>query len=244
MSVSARPAHRAPRPAAGLAPALAAALAAGACAAFLPADAGAQRTRDRCRYFEDGREYPCEVRSTGARRTTVRRVVRGRDDHFDYAARRQVTLGVGVLQYDLAGRETIPTAVLRVDRRLSRLFRGELGLAYAFGDLPPTPGVSPAPTPDADGLVRAHVLAPSAGVTAELPTPVIRPYVGAAVGLFARVDNGDDFVRPSLAFPVGLRLALSPRVGLRAEARFRFDQMPSGASAPNRELTAGLSVGY
>jgi hypothetical protein len=58
------------------------------------------------------------------------------------------------------------------------------------------------------------------------------------------VDNGDDFVRPSLAFPVGLRLALSPRVGLRAEARFRFDQMPSGASAPNRELTAGLSVGY
>jgi hypothetical protein len=166
------------------------------------------------------------------------------DDGFGYAARRQVTLGVGLLQYDLGGRESIPMASLRADWRLSRLFRGELGLAYAFGDLPPTPGVTPAPTPGADGLVRAHVLAPTVGLLAELPTPFVRPYAGAAAGVVARFDNGDDFARPTVAFPVGLRAALSERVGIRAEARFRFDQTPGGASAPNRELTAGLSVAY
>lgn len=227
---------------------LTAALAAGALASAVAASpAAAQRTRarsaDRCRYFENGREYPCEVRRT-VRRAAPRRASNRRDHGVDDAPRRQVTLAVGVLQYDLAGRETIPMAALRVDRRLTRYFRGELGLAYAFGDLPPTPGVAPAPRPDPDGLVRAHVLAPTAGVIAELPVPFVRPYAGAAVGLFARVDNGDDFVRPTLAFPVGLRATLSDRVGLRAEARFRFDQVPSGASAPNRELTAGLSVAY
>jgi hypothetical protein len=92
--------------------------------------------------------------------------------------------------------------------------------------------------------VRAHVLAPTVGLLAELPTPFVRPYAGAAAGVVARFDNGDDFARPTVAFPVGLRAALSERVGIRAEARFRFDQTPGGASAPNRELTAGLSVAY
>jgi hypothetical protein len=164
----------------------------------------------------------------------------GRDDWSYGGARRQLTLGVGVLQYDLGGSETIPLAALRGDWRLSRLWRGELGVSYGFGDLPRAPGTVGAP-----GLVGAHVLAPTLGLTAELPTPYLRPYAGAAAGLFARFDDGGgDFVRPTFAFPVGVRAYLSPRLALRAEARFRFDQQPTGVSAPNRELTAGLSVGY
>lgn len=219
--------------------------AAGGLLAAAPGTAAAQRAPTRCRYYEGGRWYPCEVGHTPARRQPARRrVARRTDGNFGYEARRQVTLGVGVLQYDLTGRETIPMATLRGDWRLSRVFRGELGLAYAYGDLPATPGVSPAPRLDANGRVRAHVLAPTLGLLAELPTPYVRPYAGAAAGVVARFDNGDDFARPTLAFPVGVRAALSPRVGVRAEVRFRFDQVPSGASAPNRELTAGLSVGY
>jgi hypothetical protein len=212
----------------------AAALLAGAALAAAPRAADAQRSTDRCRYYADGRWYSCEAERRPAQRVRARRV----SDGYHGSAARQVTLGVGVLQYDLAGRETIPLAALRGDWRLSRVWRGELGLAYGFGDLPRAPG------DPGVGLVNAHVLAPTVGLIAELPTPYLRPYAGAAAGVFARFDDGDDFVRPTVAFPVGLRAVLSPRVSLRAEARFRFDQQPSGAAAPNRELTAGLSVGY
>ncbi len=215
--------------------AAAAALVSGAALAAAPRDAHAQRSRDRCRYYADGRWYSCDAE---VRRTRSERVRRS-DDFYYGGARRQVTLGVGVLQYDLGARETIPLAALRGDWRLTRLLRGEVGLSYGFGELPRTPG-----DPGA-GLVDAHVLAPTLGVLAELPTPYVRPYAGAAAGVFARFDDGaDDFVRPTLAFPVGVRAVLSPRVALRAEARFRFDQQPAGPSAPNREITAGLSVGY
>jgi hypothetical protein len=210
-----------------------AALVTAAALAAVPRDAHAQRRSERCRYYADGRWYSCDTDRTVRTVRTVRRT-----DSYYGGARRQVTLGVGVLQYDLGGRETIPMAALRGDWRLSRLWRGELGLAYGFGDLPRAPG------DPAVGLVNAHVLTPTVGLLAELPTPYLRPYAGAAAGVFARFDDGDDFVRPTLAFPVGLRAVLSPRVALRAEARFRFDQQPTGASAPNRELTAGLSVGY
>jgi hypothetical protein len=213
----------------------AALLVTGAALAAAPRDARAQRARDRCRYYADGRWYSCDAR---AERPRYERVRARRDDYVFGGAGRQVALGVGVLQYDLGGRETIPLATLRGDWRLSRLWRGELGVSYGFGDLPRAPG------DPGGGLVDAHVLAPTVGLLAELPTPYLRPYAGAAAGVFARFDDGDDFVRPTLAFPVGVRAVLSPRVALRAEARFRFDQQPTGASAPNRELTAGLSVGY
>jgi hypothetical protein len=76
---------------------LTAALAAGAALSALaaaPTDAHAQRSRDRCRYYENGRSYPCEVRRAPAR---------AQPRPFGYESRRAVTLGVGVLQYDLAG---------------------------------------------------------------------------------------------------------------------------------------------
>lgn len=210
------------------------ALVAAAALVATPRAAHAQRARDRCRYYSDGRWYSCDVERRPAR---DRRPLR-RDDYYLGGARREVTLGVGVLQYDLGARETIPVASLRGDWRLSPLWRGELGLAYGFGDLPRAPGAAGV------GLVSTHVLTPTLGLLAELPTPYLRPYAGAAAGVFARFDADDDFVRPTLAFPVGLRAVLSPRVSLRAEARFRFDEQQVGGAAPNRELTAGLSVGY
>jgi hypothetical protein len=136
---------------------------------------------------------------------------------------------------------------LRGDWRLTRHLRGEFGVAYGFGDVPRLIGADAASveTPGT-GPVGAHLLQSTVGITAELPLPYVRPYLGVAGGLFGRFDEegGGGFVRPAVAVPLGVRVHLSPRLALRAESRWRFDQHPSGASAPNAEFTAGLSVGY
>lgn len=229
----------------------------------------AHAQRDRCRYYADGRWYTCRVedgrrdaerareraraqeREEERQRALARRRNAYRRDDYRYGdvfvPRRQLSLQVGALRYDENGRETIPAAALRGDFRLTRLLRSELGASYGFGDLP---RVAPAVLPGlAPSLVRAHALAATVGVLGELPTPVVRPYAGVAAGLFGRFDErgsagGQRFVRPTLAFPVGVRAYVSPRLALRGEVRFRFDQLPSGASATNTEFTAGLSVGY
>jgi hypothetical protein len=238
--------------------------------ATLATPAAAHAQRDQCRYYANGRWYTCRVederraeraraqaRARERQREQLRQqlrerdrarvlerhrvLVRRRDDYRDaFAPRRQLSLQVGALRYDQNGRETIPMAALRGEWRLTRLLRGELGGAYGFGDLP---RVTPAA---GAGLVQAHALAATVGVLGELPTPVVRPYAGVAAGLFGRFDErgGERFVRPTVAFPVGVRAYLSPRLALRGEVRFRFDQIPAGSSATNTEFTAGLSVGY
>ena len=98
--------------------------------------------------------------------------------------------------------------------------------------------------------IDASLLTATVGLNAELPIPIVRPYVGAAVGLGARFDGdgetyeGDTFVRPMFAFPVGVRIPISPRLGLRAEARFRFDEQTDGRSMTNVEQTVGVSFGF
>lgn len=234
-----------------------------ACA--VPRAAHAQH--DRCRYYANGRWYTCQVE--GARRGDDRARARERQREQEraraaarrrdaasssygeaFVPRRQLSLQVGALRYDANGRETIPAAALRGDFRLTRLLRSELGASYGFGDLPrvtpaTVPGLAPSPAL-ASSRVRAHALSATLGVLGELPTPVVRPYAGVAAGLFGRFDErgGERFVRPTLAVPVGVRAYVSPRLALRGEARFRFDQLPGGPSATNTEFTAGLSVGY
>ncbi len=152
---------------------------------------------------------------------------------------RRMTLAVGVLNYDPAD-DDLPMAALRADWRLSRWVRSELGVSYAMGDVP-------LPVVDGPVEVNSHLVNATVGVNAELPMSVVRPYVGLAGGLFARFDgeDGEDFVRPSVAVPVGLRIPITPNLGLRTEVRWRFDQHEgSGDSVVNREITAGLSFGF
>jgi hypothetical protein len=204
----------------------------GALALTLP-PRGAHAQRESCRYYSRGRWYECRVEE----RRTERQSQRFRRD---LVPRRQLSLQVGALRYDQNGRETVPMAALRADWRLAPALRSELGLAYGFGDVPRLAGTG------GTGPIGAHLLAPTLGLIAELPTPYLRPYVGAAAGLFGRFDEsgGERFVRPTFAVPVGLRAQLGSRLALRAETRFRFDQHPSGATAPNTEFTAGLAIGY
>jgi hypothetical protein len=158
---------------------------------------------------------------------------------------RQMSLVVGALDTDFSGEDSnFPMAALRSDWRLNRFLRLEVGVAYALGEVETTdPAVR-------DPDMTTHLVAGTVGLLAELPLPFGRPYVGVATGLFGRFDSTDDdeggeqFVRPTNAFPVGVRLPLTERLWLRGEVRFRFDQFKTGASATNVEQTVGLSFSY
>lgn len=188
-----------------------------------------------------------------AQRVVVRRgqppartvVVRRGHDRDDRMASRSLTLAVGALRYRDGTDENHPMAALRAEWRLRSWLRSELGVSYALANLDVTPAGSAVSEEIDASLATATV-----GLNAELPIPFVRPYVGAAVGLGARFDGdgdtveGDSFVRPIVAFPVGVRLPISPRLGLRAEARFRFDEQPDGRSLTNVEQTIGVSFGF
>ncbi len=152
---------------------------------------------------------------------------------------RDLSLVVGALNYDFSDDRNFPTAALRANWRLTRHLRSEVDVAYATGDVP---------APGGTGDERnSSLLAGTVGIQAELPFRFIRPYVGAAAGLFGRFDSGSggtSSVRPTHAFPVGVRIPFSPRLALRAEARFRFDQHDNNTTAANVEQTAGLSFGF
>ncbi|HEU4630275.1 MAG TPA: hypothetical protein VFS08_11065 [Gemmatimonadaceae bacterium] len=169
------------------------------------------------------------------------RTAQPRRSYFERSPARQLSLSVGVLRYDPADDDNFPMAALRVDWRLRHWLRSEVGLAYALADV--TPAGAPA---GSDEEINSSLLAATVGVQAELPVPYVRPYVGAAAGLFGRLDEegGDRFVRPTMAFPVGIRIPLSSRLGLRAEARWRFDEHETGGSAVDVEQTVGVSFGW
>jgi hypothetical protein len=195
--------------------------------------------------------------SADAQRVVVRRgqpprqpartvVVRRDQDRWSRSGpSRALTLSVGALRYRDAADDNHPMAALRAEWRLRHWLRSELGMSYALANLE----VAPEGAETAEEI-DASLLTATVGLNAELPIPVVRPYVGAAVGLGARFDgdgetyDGDSFVRPLVAFPVGVRLAVSPRLGLRAEARFRFDEQQDGRSMTNVEQTIGVSFGF
>lgn len=151
---------------------------------------------------------------------------------------RDITLAVGVMDYDRGDGDLAPMASLRAEWGLRRWVRSELALSYALADVP-------RPDLGTDETSNAQLAGASLGIKAELPSQVIRPYVGVAAGLFGRFDSddGEEFVRPSLSVPAGVRVRLG-NASLRLEARWRFDEHKDGVSVPSREFTAGLGFRY
>ncbi len=151
---------------------------------------------------------------------------------------REITLSVGALDNDEED-DAMPMAAVRVDWGLRRWLTSEVGASYAIGTIDQLENGGLAEDTDLQ-LATATV-----GVRAELPTPYVRPYVGAAAGLvFRNEEDGASYVRTTTAFPLGVRLNLSDRVSLRAEARWRFDRLRGGGEAVRREQTGGLSVAF
>jgi len=216
-------------------------LAAAAAVAVAPPAADAQRVIVR-----RGATPPRTTARTPAPRPTPAqraRVVQQR--RAELVPGRTLTLSVGALRYEPDGDDNHPMAALRADWRLRRWLFSELGVSYALADLS-MPATATLPAED----VNSSLATATVGLRAELPWPYLRPYVGAAAGLFARFDGetddreSDSFVRPTVAFPVGVRIPFSPQLALRAEARFRFDEHRDGASVPNVEQTVGLSFRF
>ncbi len=210
---------------------------------FTPANADAQhRDRDRER---DRRERERDrVRRERDRDERVQiRVYR--DRYRSAVPSRNLTLAVGVLHYGPASAsdDNFPMAALRGDWRLTRFLRSEVDATYALGDVDDSAAA-------ADGERSTSLATATVGVQGELPFRYLRPYAGVAVGLFGRFDgdedgsDGESSVRPTTAFPVGLRLVVSQRLAVRAEVRFRFDQLDNNSTASNREQTVGLSFGF
>jgi hypothetical protein len=167
------------------------------------------------------------------------RTIRLSYERRDRLPDREVQMSVGALRSEDDDKQ-LPMAAMRIDWRLRRWLRSEVGLSYAIGTFNPAgTGASPAPS-------RALQLgSATVGLRAELPAPFVRPYVGVAVGLaYRNEENGDPFTRTMMAFPAGVRVPLSNRVALRAEARFRFDQRRNGGEAIGVEQTGGLSVAF
>jgi len=177
---------------------------------------------------------PAVPDSADAQRTRVRITSRTIDRFPD----RDITLAVGALDYDRGTDDLAPMASLRAEWGLRRWVRSELAFTYALADVPrPDLGV--------DETSRSQLAGASLGLKAELPARYVRPYVGVAAGLFGRFDgdDGEEFVRPSLSVPAGIRIGLGS-ASLRLEARWRFDEHKDGISVPSREFTAGLGFRY
>ncbi|MES3033806.1 MAG: hypothetical protein V4813_07395 [Gemmatimonadota bacterium] len=196
------------------------ALAALAALALCPSLAESQSTRDRDR--EDRRVRT--VRLSFARR--------------DRVPEREITMSVGALRSD-DDDETLPMAALRTDWRLRNWLRSEVGVSYAIGSTERLE-IAGVISPESRSL---QIASATVGLRAELPARYLRPYVGVAAGLVMRAEeDGAQYVRTTMAFPTGLRFALSDRVSLRGEARWRFDQRRVGGQVVRVEQTGGLSV--
>lgn len=179
-----------------------------------------------------------QAQSTRDRDTRPTRTIRLSVERRDRMPDRQITMSVGALRSD-DDDENLPMAALRTDWRLRRWLRSEVGVSYAVGSTERPEGGA-AISPDSKSLMIGSA---TVGLRAELPARYIRPYVGVATGLTYRdEEDGVRYVRTMMAFPTGVRFALSDRVSLRAEARWRFDQRRTGGEAVRVEQTGGLSV--
>ena len=190
-----------------------------------------ERERAREREREREREHQRDMRTIRSVRISVERRERMPD--------REITMSVGALR-SKGDDVNLPMVALRTDWRLRRWLRSELGVSYAIGSTDRLENGTVLPDSRTLQLASGTV-----GLRAELPTRVLKPYVGIAAGLvFRDEEDGDQYVRTTMAFPTGVRIVLSPRVSLRGEARFRFDQRRSGSEGVRVEQTGGLSVAF
>ncbi len=146
----------------------------------------------------------------------------------------------GVLDWDFAN-EDFAMFALRFDRPISKWVRFEVESTLARVEVQELGGFF-----DPNGEVEKSSLGTlTIGFQARYETEYVEPYAGFSFGLFARRDDDSDSVRSSqstLGFPVGVRVFLTDKLGLRAELRLRRDQTAFGVSSnTNYEKTVGIS---
>jgi hypothetical protein len=147
--------------------------------------------------------------------------------------------GINSEAFASAGRN-YPLVALRADWRHTPYILSEIGISHAVPVVvledhgPPTPSMV---------QVRSHVTSATVGLQAQLPLAPVRPYVGVATGLHMRLDpsGGHRFVSLVQHFPVGVGIDVTERMGLRGEARIRFDEQQGNGFEAGGELSAGIT---
>jgi len=168
------------------------------------------------------------------------RAVDAQAGHWPERENWTLTATGGVLDWEFAD-QNFSMGAIRFDRPLSKWIRFEVESSLARVEVQSLEGVF-----DPDGAVEKSSLATvSIGFQGRYRTRFVEPYVGLAVGLFARRDDDDNNVRSNqttFAVPAGLRVFLTNQIGLRAEVRMRRDQTAFGISSEtNWEKTLGIS---
>lgn len=159
-------------------------------------------------------------------------------------AGRSAELRAGGLMYDRGGDATNLMLGLGVNWTLSRHVLAEVegtwsesdGVYYDFANNPNQPLQA-----------STHLATATVGVQAQALIGRVRPYIGIASGLFVRYDEqplGDRFLSRTLAFPAGVRIDISDRIGVRGELRARFDTHQDGGSGTNLEQSVGLTLRF
>jgi hypothetical protein len=162
------------------------------------------------------------------------------------AGMRTAELRVGGLMYDRGGDATNPLLGAGVNWMLSRHILAEVEGNWSSSDGFYLDYVGNPSNPQTRET-STHLAIATAGVQAQALLGPVRPYIGIAGGLFVRYDEqpgGDRFLSRTMAFPVGLRIDITDRIGLRGELRARFDTHQDGGSGTNLEQTAGLTFRF
>lgn len=158
--------------------------------------------------------------------------------------RRSVSLMGGAFNSDFSETETFGMAAVRADWRLSRVLLAEVGGSYERGRVEVGNYTAGTPT---FSMETTRLATATVGVQAELPLAYVRPYVGISTGLFLRLDppGGDRFLSTTQAFPVGVRVPLTERLGARAEVRLRYDNhWGTEGTALGAEAGVGVSLRF
>jgi hypothetical protein len=150
-----------------------------------------------------------------------------------------LALQVGTFMFDRGGDESTASVALRASWKYNRFVWGEVG---AMGSRVRRALLSGSPV-TLDRRERATLAGLDVGVQAQLPLPVVQPYIGVATGFFGYFEgnSGNNLIRPSHHAMGGVRTAIGQHLGLRAELRARFDQFSDGGTSNNFEQTVGIS---
>jgi hypothetical protein len=150
---------------------------------------------------------------------------------------REISVAVGVMQYDVSGTGTAPMIALRTAVPFVRSWLlGEVSLSYASLD-------------EQFSTVGTRVGVAEGQVQVQWPAARVRPYLGLGGGLlhyFNNAGGGRVATSPTISGGVGLRLGLSPRVGVRGELRSRTWGRGGGSSFFDSaaEWTVGLAYTF
>ena len=131
-----------------------------------------------------------------------------------------IGLSGGVAQFDMSGTGTAPFGALRLEHELTSwlVADGALGVLR----------------PDEQLSQRRVYLVPEAQLQVQLPLGIVRPYLGAGIGMLKSVSGpARDYAIFSGA--TGARVALSNAVDVRGELRV------TGQSATLAQWTLGLA---